>query len=242
MLDAAGSAMPVTLATRGRGPCSVSGLKLANVSADGEVLVDEISRPCATGEPGLRRLLTYGIGAAREIVRKQIGRTYGDGVAPRCRSAPEGLEPRCPRHGVVDGNKSDDQTNDASRGFAGSDLDPAGNVIVIEVTRVGRRGHRWSLRAYAPTDPPRGGRILGAARGRFTVPMFCGEKLMEHRLVRGREALLIRDSLEDRPRVVVRPRRGDDDLVAVCDERTLVAIRNSHVDSARINAYPLDHQ
>ena len=234
--------VPTTLATSPRvGGCGGSGVDLGHVSAEGDVLVDEVRTSCDPKEPGLRRLLAYGNGPVRELVRKRIGSAYGE------------LDWRLVGGRLLRGSnrgiRVTELSTGASRtivprrrraGFAIPELDPAGNVVALEVAHVGRRGHLFELRVHTPTDPPRGGRVLSTARRTPGFPVLCGAKLIEHRVSRREEALLIRDTLAAPRRMLRRLRtRGEVDIV--CDERTL-AVTDTVKRRTRIETYPLDGQ
>jgi hypothetical protein len=120
------------------------------------------------------------------------------------------------------------------------DIDPTGNVVLGELG-FPSRSVRELVRLLAPADPPTGGRILFDARDTLAQPRFCGSRLVEQRVSRTRQELLVYDDLAGAPRVPFSAARRSRDLEIqlTCDPETAALVDFQAARRTAVEVVPL---
>lgn len=201
---------------------------LQDVSAQGEVLVERRTLPCDGGAPSLV-YERYGPGGPVEVARfpGNANVLYEDNPTARLEGGRLLLERRGELRVFDLAGGSSRLIPKRVRGFVREsvELDPLGNLLVIEERRSGNRPPELRVRArlVRPSDPATGGLVRTYPLGSGAA-LLCGTKILEA-VSRGRTTqLYVRRDLRAPARRVDRARvaRGYELITAGCDARTLV--------------------
>jgi hypothetical protein len=224
-------------------PTCGRGLELEDVSEQGEVLVEESQYPCGRARPATEKIVLVDASNRHELIRRRPSREEPDwqlvgrrllessAAVARVRDLSTGellsITPR--RRGSRLGTVA---------------LNLTGHVALSEYTG-GAPSFRARVRLLAPQVPVGGSRLLAADRNVAHVLQFCGTKLVDETMsLRGWEEVLVRDSVGEPPRTLLRRREPRNllDRATVCDEHSYVRIEDRGSAGRRIEDLPLDRR
>jgi hypothetical protein len=215
-------------------------VRLEDVSQDGALLVDTAAFGCGRRARARHVLRRYAAGPPLPV-RRWFDKPNDESGQWRL-SAGRLLESneRDVRIGDLAGGATR-RIRRSARGFliTWADLDAGGHVVIAELRFRGRTT-REIVRVSAPGDPG-GQRILLDAHAIQSEPRFCGERLVEQRVSRTNQELLVYDDPAGAPRLAFStPRQSSDlEIHLACDADTAVLVDYQRARRTVIEVVPL---